>query len=137
MRLAYQVKVNLKDRRPSLEDNNNRLPTIDPALLKQQMPDGDLDLLKELADLLQDETPKQMEAIKKAIQGNDPVGVQHGAHRIKGSALTLGAAAMADICLKLEQAGKQGNLQDSPQLLSSLEEAYQRTLEELGKLLSG
>jgi CheY-like chemotaxis protein len=55
-------------------------------------------------------TPRLLETLAEAVAAADPEAVRYQAHRLRGSALTVGATALADACLVVEEMGRAGNL---------------------------
>lgn len=53
---------------------------------------------------------RTVDELQQAYQARDAGEIGRLAHRLKSSARTVGAHALADCCLALEQAGKQGDL---------------------------
>lgn len=61
-------------------------------------------LLAELMSLFQEETPKQLETLGKALAEKAYDRIKLAAHTLKGSASYVGASAMVHLCQSLEQA---------------------------------
>ena len=62
-----------------------------------------------MADFLHS-TQDDLDALRKALSGNDASGVAHEAHRIKGAAGLIGASTLAAIAARLESAARAGSL---------------------------
>ncbi len=82
--------------------------------------EGDRDLLDEIARLFAEECPSTMEAIRQALDARDARAVEMIAHRLKGSALSLGAPKVSQAASELEQHVRTGGLEGAPQLIESL-----------------
>ena len=87
---------------------------------------GDPEFLRELVELFLGDTPQQLQALQQAIEAADANGVHRGAHRLKCAGTNLGALTFGEICLKLEQMGKQQDLTKAPDLFRDLREEYDR-----------
>jgi len=72
-------------------------------------------LLVELIDLYLLEAPGLMDKLNQAILSKDAATVQFAAHRLKGSSAYLGLQFVTEICQKLENDARDGNLQDALQ----------------------
>jgi CheY-like chemotaxis protein/HPt (histidine-containing phosphotransfer) domain-containing protein len=72
--------------------------------------DGDEDFLRELVELFSADCPRLMAEIEAAVAMNDRVGLRRAAHTLKGSAWSLGAAAVAEVAVRLETMGSAGEL---------------------------
>lgn len=72
---------------------------------------GDEDLANELVqDFLQD-APAHVRALSEMIAADDARGAERTAHFIKGAAAAIGADAMWEVALGLENAGKNGDME--------------------------
>ncbi len=87
---------------------------------------GDRRFLHELIALFLEDTPRQLTALRESIEEADLSALHRGAHRLKGAGTNLGAQVFAELCLKLEQLGKQGNLKEAPAVFHDLQEEYAR-----------
>ena len=92
---------------------------VEPASVK---PIGD-DVEAWLAEpYLKEEAEVRLE-LRHALQAYDAPQVAFFAHKLKGSAATVGAGTLADLCGQLEQRANQGSLDDMDDLLPRLENA--------------
>ena len=88
-------------------------PPVVPALDLREVLErvgGDRALLVEIAQLFRDEAPRMMARIRKSIDGNDPLELEHAAHSLKGACSNLGAGPAASAALALELKGRSGTL---------------------------
>lgn len=69
-------------------------------------------------------TPAVVEKLGLAISNQDAKQVQHQAHTLKGSAANVGALTLPEICLKLEDMGRKGDITQAPDAFSQLQTAY-------------
>lgn len=84
--------------------------------------DGDADLLAEIIELFLQDAGLLLDEVRQAVAGGDAAQVMRTAHRLKGSAATLGAVRAADAALALETLGRTGHLAGAPSALVELEE---------------
>jgi two-component system sensor histidine kinase/response regulator len=82
---------------------------------------GDAELLKEIAILFLEDCPRVLAEIRDAIASRDAKQLETSAHTLKGSASTFGAGAVVESALRLEQMGRAGQLDQSLDVLRSLE----------------
>ncbi len=94
---------------------------------------GDRALLVEIAQLFRDEAPRMMARIRRSIDGNDPLELEHAAHSLKGACSNLGAGPAANAALMLELRGRSGTLDG----VTSQFEALAREAERLDAALLG
>ena len=71
---------------------------------------GDRELLKEVASLFFEDTPRLLAEIRAAIDHNDPPALERSAHRLKGSVSNFGAKAAQEAALRLELMGRAGDV---------------------------
>jgi hypothetical protein len=82
-------------------------PASDPidedrlAVLRQVNP-SDGSLLPRLIEAFVGDLPGTLDEINAAIDGADDDALHRSAHRLKGAALTIGAAAVGAVCERLE-----------------------------------
>ena len=88
-------------------------PVLDLSVIERLHQDLDA-VVPAMVDSLLDEfastLPDGIKLITDALSRNDADAVRRSAHRLKGSSLTVGAAAVARRCLTLEQMGHDGDL---------------------------
>ncbi|GAC1620994.1 MAG: hypothetical protein NVS4B7_12950 [Ktedonobacteraceae bacterium] len=136
-----------KKRTPPLEkalrvvapgDHNARqkeaVPVLDPAVLSelhQFQGEGERDIVQELAEAFQFETPPLLEALREAVSNKQPEQLKRAAHNLKGSSSNLGAQTMTALCATLEAIGKNGSVERAAELLPRLEQEYQRVCQAL------
>ena len=85
----------------------------------------DEDLLREVSGIFATDTPRQIAALQAALAAGDAGAVQHGAHRLKGIALGVGARALAAAAATLERAGRTGDLGDTGPAAAALDAAFE------------
>ena len=95
---------------------------------------GDFELLREVIGLFLDDYPQAIEKIRNAVVANDPSGVEHNAHSLKGSVSTFGVKDVFESALALEKQGRSGNLSGALDGLKRLENALHALRPELEAL---
>jgi HPt (histidine-containing phosphotransfer) domain-containing protein len=81
---------------------------------------GDLGLVRELAQLLVDTTPAQLEAIRSSVAAGDAVALRAAAHRLRGSLVSFGVPDAVETARTLEALGSSGDLTGADALRTSL-----------------
>jgi two-component system sensor histidine kinase/response regulator len=94
---------------------------IDPRDVMARV-DGDRDLLAELTDIFGTQAHDLIGALKAAVASGDAPAVERLAHTLRGSVANFGARVAARTAHDLEVAGRDGQLDDAPRLLATLEE---------------
>jgi HPt (histidine-containing phosphotransfer) domain-containing protein len=64
----------------------------------------------ELLALFVSESERRRQRIEAAVASGDAATAASEAHALKGSALSMGASALGALALRLERAGREGNL---------------------------
>ena len=110
------------------------LPALDPATLaelRQFQEAGEPDIVQELAEAFKLETPPLLEALRVAVREQQPEVLRQVAHNLKGSSSNLGARSMAAISSEIEALGKQKTVEGAAQLVTQLDQEYQRVCQAL------
>jgi PAS domain S-box-containing protein len=110
------------------------VPTLDPTVLaelRQFQAEGEPDIVQELAEAFQFETPPLLEALRQAVAEGQPGQLRRAAHNLKGSSQNLGARSMAALSAELETIGKHGTVEGATELVTRLEQEYQRVCQAL------
>ena len=82
---------------------------------------GDENLLNEVIEIFTDQTPKQMETLRRALVQGDGESVERTAHSLKGELGYLGITEVTQKARELEELGRKRNLEKASQVLDSLE----------------
>ena len=77
-------------------------------------------LLEELVDNFFREFPEQEKALKLIIRTGKAEMLEIAAHKLKGGSYTIGAQSLGDVCLILEDKGRNKDLSDSERYLSEI-----------------
>ena len=108
---------------------------IDSAGALERLGD-DADLLREIREIFSDDTPKQMEVLKRAIDTNDVVLTERQAHSLKSAAANIGAESMREKSFEIELAARDKNLNTVHILYEELEYEMERVMPALRELFS-
>ena len=92
---------------------------------------GDLELLREIAVLFQEECPRVMEELRQAFERGDGPGAGRAAHGLKGSASNFGAAPAVEAALRIEQLAREGRIHEAGSAYEALEHAVATLVGEL------
>jgi PAS domain S-box-containing protein len=109
-------------------------PVLDPAVLselRQLQGEGEPDIMQELAEAFQFETPALFTLLRRAVIEEQPEQLRQAAHNLKGSSSNLGACTMAALATELEVLGKRGMVEGAAGLVARLEQEYQRVCQAL------
>ncbi|WP_422927828.1 response regulator [Singulisphaera sp. PoT] len=98
--------------------------------------DGDEDLLRELAQIFLEDSPRMLETIYEAVSLGDPFRLQRAAHAFKGSVANFAAGAIVTVALDLEKMGRDGQLADVAPLIDRLRAMTDTLRNELNAFLT-
>lgn len=98
--------------------------------------DYDLELLAELVEIYEEDTAENIESIKAAIGSQDAGQLEKSAHSLKGSSSNMSAELVVEFASKLEQAGRNGDFEETDDILSSLNEEFNRVVSALKAILA-
>jgi PAS domain S-box-containing protein len=117
-----------------VESEGEVAPTLDPAVLselRQFQGEGESDIVQDLAEAFQVETPPLLEALRQAVAEEQPEQLKRAAHNLKGSSQNLGARSMAALSAELELLGRHETVEGATALVTRLEQEYQRVCQAL------
>ncbi len=109
-------------------------PALDPAALaglRQLQEEGEPDIVQELAAAFMFETPLLLEALRRAVAEGQPDQLKRAAHNLKGSSHNLGARGMAALSAELELLGRHETVEGAAEVITRLEQEYQRVCQAL------
>ncbi len=101
--------------------------------LRESLGDDD-EFLAELIETFMQDSPEQLAAARAGVAGGDAEAVRRAAHSLKSNSASFGAMSLADLCGRLEEHGKQGDLSAAKALLPEVEAAYASAAQALREL---
>ena len=93
--------------------------------------DDDPAIMIELVDMFAADAPGALEGLRAAHAAADPRALMRRAHALKGSARTLGALALGELCDALEKDARAGSLEGAPGRVAAIEAALAAAVAEL------
>jgi HPt (histidine-containing phosphotransfer) domain-containing protein len=84
------------------------MPVFDAVSLMQEY--GDAALVRDLAQLLIDTTPEQMDAVQAAVSAGNSAALRTAAHKLRGSIVPFGAPDAVEAARTLEAMAVAGDL---------------------------
>jgi two-component system sensor histidine kinase/response regulator len=104
----------------NMNETNDPL-NFDPGVVLKRV-DGDLDLLKEIAGLFFEDTPRLIADVRNAIARGDGNSLERSAHTLKGSVGNFGARIAFEAAFALEQMGRNGDFARADEAFARLEQ---------------
>jgi HPt (histidine-containing phosphotransfer) domain-containing protein len=90
------------------------MASFDPVLLLREY--GDENLVRDLAQLLVDTLPEQVDAVNNAVSASDGAALRKAAHKLRGSIVAFGMADAVERARQLEAMGAAGDLTNAAAL---------------------
>ncbi|MDD5397512.1 MAG: PAS domain S-box protein [Dehalococcoidia bacterium] len=88
---------------------------------------GDRELLREaLGIFMEQDYPEQLQLLKEGVEFGDAQKVKAAAHSIKGNARTFGGMKLGDLAQRIEEKGRNGDLEGVKILVDHLEVGYKQ-----------
>jgi HPt (histidine-containing phosphotransfer) domain-containing protein len=98
-----------------METNDSRQrwatePTLDPQVLEElrAFSDEEQDLAEELISLFLEDSPAQLIALQAALCETNLPEMERRSHRLKGSAGSIGALRLRELCAEIEEHARKG-----------------------------
>jgi two-component system, sensor histidine kinase and response regulator len=105
---------------------------LTPAINLQSIVDAGMgDIIPRLIEIFLETAPLDIEKAGAAVRSSQATDLEEAAHKLKGSCGNLGAARLRDLCQQLEKLGRDGSLQNAPELLAAAEKEFARVRREL------
>jgi HPt (histidine-containing phosphotransfer) domain-containing protein len=107
------------------ESGNRGIRPIDLSKLLDDL-GGQSELITRLLHTFRAETQKDIDHLESAIAARDSAAVTSLAHRLKGSAATVGAESLKFQAAQIEGLGRRGELQQASDQMSGLHVEFER-----------
>jgi PAS domain S-box-containing protein len=127
---------NTMEKKSPEKQNGNSV--IDETLihrLKAMSPD-DPDFFKEVLNMFVAQAPDLIREMDEACKAKRYEIMGQAAHKLKGSALNMGAKKLAELCRELEIRGRSNDGFDCEKMIEDVKSVYERTIEELKKFIA-
>lgn len=105
--------------------NEKNKPSLDTNYLESNFK-GDEDILVDAFIIFKQNKASQLENLNTAMTNQSTEELFHAAHKIKGSALNLGAVALADIASQIESIASKGDLATATTLCASIPQEFSK-----------
>ncbi|MEQ8767312.1 MAG: ATP-binding protein [Planctomycetota bacterium] len=115
-------------------DSENPAFDLDQAL---DLVEGDVDLLKEVAELFLENAPTLMDQIRDSHQEGDAVSLRRAAHTLKGQAAQLAALKLSQAAFQLEQKAREEDMSDFDAHQTAIRERLEELMTILQTFLAG
>ena len=126
--------VNRRTGEPPIMNDTKAPLSFDPNVVLRRV-DHDHELLREVASLFFEDTPRLLAEVRHAITRGDGKALERSAHTLKGSISNFGARVASEVALNLEQMGRQGDFTRAAELFGQLEEQIALLIPALEALL--
>jgi HPt (histidine-containing phosphotransfer) domain-containing protein len=109
-------------------------PPVDLSSLEETA-GGDEEFTRDLIELFLDDAATQLEEIREALSQSDARALARQAHGLKGSSANMGATKLSEIAMSLEMAAEKQVLDQAEDILTELEEEFERVKTHLAEYL--
>lgn len=96
----------------------------------------DLAFIISLTQTFQQNAAQALSNLQQSIESEDTEQIRKLAHGLKSLSTNVGSGKLTELCMTMEQAGKNNELGDAQKLLESMKQEYLRVLTELNALCS-
>ena len=87
---------------------------------------GDDEFMEELIDIYLDDMPRQIQALRDAVENQDAAAAAATAHRLKGASGNVGADSLSALCRDIEMSSRQSRLDQLPKLVEAVSQEGDR-----------
>lgn len=94
----------------------------------------DLAFITSLTEAFQQNAAQTLSNLQLCIENEDAEQIRQLAHGLKSLSTNVGSGKLTELCMAMEQAGKNNDLGNSQKLLESMKQEYLRALTELNAL---
>ena len=104
-----QLEQALRRWLPAAGANGNAPPRIDPEVLQRMRAlggDNGTGFVKKIIGIYLSDAPARLQSLQEAVAHGDAAAMGRAAHAFKSASANLGAAALADLCLRMEGLGR-------------------------------
>jgi two-component system sensor histidine kinase/response regulator len=114
----------LGDHMPSLTEPFT-VSGLDRDAILERM-EGDVDLLEEIVQLLLEDSPRLIDAMRVSLANADAAGLRMAAHAMKGSLSNFGSLPAGMLASELEVMGQEENLDNAAMVFASFLTSLER-----------
>jgi HPt (histidine-containing phosphotransfer) domain-containing protein len=114
--------------------SSSGLAALDPAALDNLRELGGGDFVADLANTFLEDAPQSLATLRRSLEQGDTDELRRTAHTLKSNGATFGAEEFSDLCRRLEEQARNGELDGAGELVDRIEEEYEplrRALEAL------
>ena len=122
--LVKEMMAEVQPESTAIENLEETGAIFDYAAMSERLM-NDKELIAIIAETFLTDMPVQIEQLKTFVKDGDVVQATAQAHKIKGAASNVGGLALSALAFKMEQAGKNGNMDVIRQNLTELEQSLQ------------
>jgi|GEM_PF-852075 len=110
---------------------------IDEDILATLQDDLSAEMMPEVIIAFRTEVNQRIKGVAQALLDEDCSAASHHAHALKGTAATVGARALYNLALRIEQAGRNGDLMPMHAWIEQLRHQALLLVEELNRRYLG
>ena len=92
-------------------------------------------LVQKVVEAFVDDTPQQLQALRRAIAAFDASNLRKTAHSLKSSSANVGAETLAQLCKEMETLGRTETTEGASSILTDMEHEFQAVRNSLSAIL--
>ncbi|MCX6291770.1 MAG: ATP-binding protein [Bacteroidetes bacterium] len=110
---------------------------IDESLIQRlkEMAPGDPNFLKDVVNMFMSQAPIIIHDMDTSCKSHAYEKMGEAAHKLKGSALNIGAKKLAELCRIIEIRGRSNDGSECDAMIVSVREVYEKSMEELNRMI--
>ncbi len=107
---------------------------IDLSVYQELKDNTGADFIVELIDTFLDDTPRQIQEMRRALPAGDTETFRRAAHSLKSNSATFGARHLSELARELEMLAKENQLGQVGERIAAVDDEYTRVAKDLTDL---
>jgi CheY-like chemotaxis protein/HPt (histidine-containing phosphotransfer) domain-containing protein len=120
---------------PGAQDQHDPINPTALANIRALSSDRGDALVRKVVSAYVDDTPQHLDALRRAISGNDVLRLRKEAHSLKSSSANVGAETLAQMCKEMEHLGRTETTEGAAGILTHMELEFQAVRHTLTAIL--
>lgn len=127
--------VTMEKLKAAIENVESALDPSALSRLRELQEAGEPDVVAELGEIFLSNAPSRIASMHEALKGNDPDALHRAAHSMKSASVSIGALRLSRICAEIEELVREARLDGVDEMLSALDEEFERVKRELKRIV--
>ncbi|MGD9911645.1 Hpt domain-containing protein, partial [Methanothrix sp.] len=127
--------VTIEKLKAAIENVKGALDPSALSKLRELQEAGEPDVVAELGEIFLSNAPSRIASMHEALKRNDPDTLHRAAHSMKSASANIGALRLSRICAEIEELVREARLDGVDEMLSALDEEFERVRRELNRIV--